>query len=683
MASYGGDSTKWIRLRLIFCGACFFGLLGGILTRAVQLQLYQGDRLGEMARDQYLRSIELEPRRGPIVDAHGKSLAVSVDADSIYVDPKQFEKLSLHDRANLERQLAKSLDLDKDAVHRHVMAGGAFSWLKRRMTPAESQLLRKLPLEKTGVATVREFRRYYPQRDIASHVVGMVGIDNEGLDGIERMQDASLKGSSQEMSSVRDSRGRMLVEEADLPGTLPEGSTVQLTIDSTIQQAVEEALRTAMGKTKALASMAIVMDPRTGAILALANNPTFNPNAPGDMESRRDRIVTDLYEPGSVMKCFVLAGALAEGLFTPQSPVDVSGGVLQIGRRTIHDSHKPHSNIETVTQVLATSSNVGAARIGLRLGGDKIVSTLKQFGFGERTRITLPGEGRGVLQDPKRMGEIGAATTSFGQGMTATPLQVATALSAIANDGFLMRPYIVQKVTTRTGEVLFDQPPETVRQVLTPDIAHQVREMMVAVTTDTGTGKEAAVAGFRVAGKTGTAQKADPHTRTYGGKRFSSFMGFVPAEDPRLAIYVAFDEPQGNVYGGAVAAPVFREIATAGLLQLGVMPSGVDPLQPPKGAKAAAVVTKKKKEPPPVVEETVDEDEDVPDASDDVVASAANGASAVPDLHGLSARSALRVLGEKAFEADLEGSGHVVSQKPEPGRTALRGTRVHVVLGAG
>jgi cell division protein FtsI (penicillin-binding protein 3) len=682
MASYGNDSTKSIRRRLVACGVIFSLLLAVVLGRAAQLQLFQGDRLAEWARDQYVRSIELQPRRGPIVDAHNRSLAASVEAESVYVDPKEFKKLPDGTQLNLERQLAKTLSLEKDTLHRHLTGAGAFAWLKRRISPVETEALRKISLEKTGIKTVREYQRYYPQKQLAAHVIGLVGIDNDGLDGVERVQNEAIKGESVELASVRDAHGKMLLQEAGLSAAIPEGATVQLTIDSTIQQATEDALRQGMARTKAIGSMAVVMDPRTGAILALANAPTFNPNAPGEMDSRRNRAVTDTYEPGSVMKCFVLSGAIADGVVTPQTPIEVTGGRLQIGRKTIRDSHAPHTNMETVTEVLAVSSNVGAARVGLRLGPERVVAWLKSFGFGERTKIALPGEGRGILQDPKHMGDIGTATTSFGQGMTASALQVTTALSALANDGRLMRPFIVRKIVQTDGEVLLDQQPEFLRQAVPPEAAHALAEMMTHVTNKGGTGTQAAIPGFRVAGKTGTAQKADPRTHTYGSKRFASFMGFVPAEDPKLAIYVAFDEPVGDVYGGLVAAPVFREIATAALLQLGVTAAGVDPLQEPAPVKGH--VAPAKKETAPVSDEHYDEDDDLPEASDDVAAAAGTGGAVVPDLRGLSAREALKTLFEHQFEADLEsGSGRVVSQRPEPGRAVMHGTKVHVVLEAG
>jgi len=396
-------------------------------------------------------------------------------------------------------------------------------------------------------------------------------------------------------------------------------------------------------------------------VLALANAPDFNPNAPSALNERRNRAVTDLYEPGSTIKVFVLGGAIEDGLAKPDMWVHVSGGELPLGKKTIRDSHKPDRDDLTLTEVMATSSNVGTARIGLRMGPEKVVSWLRAFGFGERTGLGLPGEGKGVLQDPRRMGEIATATTSFGQGMSATPLQVAAALAAVANGGVLMRPYVVRRVEEADGTVVVDAKPEQVRRVLSPRAVKDVTDMMVAVTEKGGTGTLAAIPGLRVAGKTGTAQKARANGRGYGDKRYSSFMGFAPAEEARVAIYVAFDEPQGDVYGGVVAAPVFREVAVEALRHLGVV---LPPPPPDKEAERALAAKSKEKDkaakklpPAPRFDEGF-VDEGVPDDSLDVTSKdrvLAKGQTYVPDLSGLSARAVLRLLGERGLEPEFAG----------------------------
>jgi cell division protein FtsI (penicillin-binding protein 3) len=681
MAGFDPHTSTRIRRRLILCGTVFVTLLVGVLARAVHLQLTLGDRLKTRAVNQYIRDVELTPRRGAIVDRQGHALATSVEADSVFVVPKVVRETKGLNVAAMESSLAKVLHLEPELVHRRMTAPGSFQWLKRRISPQESVALKSLHLDKSGIQTVREFRRFYPGKRLAAHVVGTVGVDEDGLEGIEKQEDELLSGDSHAVRSVRDVKGNLLAEEGDLSQSSLSGARVELTIDSTIQQATEQALNQEMAVSQAIGGMVVVMDPRTGAVLALASAPGFNPNAPGDVANRRDRPVSDSYEPGSVMKCFLLAGAIADRLVTPETMVDVTGGQLHIGKKTIHDSHKPEHDRETVAEVLAHSSNVGAGRIGLLMGAERLTGWFRSFGFGERTGLGLPGEAHGVVANPERMGEIATATTAFGQGMTASGVQIAAALSALANDGRLMRPYVVQRVVQPDGHTLVDHKAEMVRQVVSPEVAHTVAKMMVGVVEKGGTGVKAAIPGVEVAGKTGTAQKADAITHAYGGKRFSSFMGFAPAQDPRVAIYVAFDEPQGEKYGGDVAAPVFKSIMTAALLELGVAPSAPSPAPAAtnhKAVKSAAPVE-------PQTEELDDGFEDTtPDSGDDEPPTEGSvQASVVPDLKGCSARSSLRLLHDRSLDAVLEGFGRVVAQRPEPGKHVPPGTRVRVSLGAG
>jgi len=664
-------AARSIRRRLALCGALFLLPPAAILARAVQLQVQQGDRLAGMARDQYLRELELTPRRGLVTDAHGAPLAASAEADSVFVDPSAAKDLPVE-------RLAKALHLDAGFVRRRASGKGSFAWLKRRVSPGEAEAVRGLRLE--GVGNVKEFRRFYPQRELASHVVGFVGIDNDGLEGAERAWDHALRGSLLEVRAIRDARGAQLLQEPGVPSAALSGATVELSIDSAIQHAAEQALARGVAKANARAGMIVVMDPHTGAVLALANHPTYNPNAPGsDLDSRRNRAVNDTYEPGSTVKVFTMAGALADGAVRPDTRVEVGDGKLPIGRRTIRDSHRPPAPELTATEVLSLSSNVGAARIGLRLGPARLSAWLRAFGFAERTGVGLPGEPRGQLQDPERMKDIGTATTAFGQGMSATPLQVTTALCAVANGGRLLRPYVVQRVVQADGTPLLERKPEVVREVIAPATARTLAGMMVAVTRKGGTGTLAALPGFDVAGKTGTAQKPDPLTRGYSAdRRFSSFMGFAPAQRPRVAVFVGLDEPKGDVYGGLVAAPVFREVAAEALRQLGVEPDGVG-----VGALDVAIAQKRleraasdaaRPSDPLVAEDELGDEGELPPAGDGAI---------VPDLTGLSMRAAMRLLHERGLEADPSGTGRALSQEPKAGRTVARGTKVRVVLNEG
>jgi cell division protein FtsI (penicillin-binding protein 3) len=692
------QTSRRIRTRLLGCGVFFSLLLCVVLARAVHWQLTKGRDLTARARRQYVREKEIQPRRGDVVDRNGAPLATSVEEEWAYIAPDEIRRAREESEATKNRkakpfvfpeeEIARVLDVDPDDVH--ALATGTSRQLlkKKELTSVESARLHALKLENRGLDIETRFRRFYPNTRLASHVLGVIDIDGRGVEGIEKSQDELLSGDAHAVRTFRDIRGTMLQEGSEGPQAPPTGAQVQLTIDSAIQDAAEKALLQQMATSKALAAEAIVMDPYTGAILALANVPDFNPNKPGDPAGRKDRAVNDSNEPGSVMKCFVVAGALTEKLITPEKIIDVTGGELRIGRRVIHDDdqHSPdHSNFETVREVIAKSSNVGAARIGLLLGPRRLTSWYKAFGFGERTNIELPAEAHGVLQDPSRMGEIGTATSAFGQGMTASGVQVVTALSAIANGGTLMRPYIVQKVTLADGDVAVDRKPEAIRRVLSPEVARTVTDIMIGVTRPKATGPKAAIEGIEVAGKTGTAQIVDPATRKYGKKHFASFMGFAPADNPRVAIYVAFDSPEKDTYGGEVAAPAFKAIAMNALFRL-----GVDKIAP--GAAQVAPKTPAGKHPatvPPIAvsrteTESLDEDTDalsLDSGDDDALASVAAGSTIVPDLHGCSARSGLRLLHDRSLEVELEGAGRVLTQRPEAGRQVPRGTRVHLTLG--
>ena len=681
MPAEDASRTRWIRVRMSLCAAGFFLLFALVMARAVQLEVVQGNRLGDLARDQYLRELALQPRRGPIFDSRGRPLAISVETDSLFLDPKTARQPAKSAKdapplnARAVARLGKALGLPLAPLRRKLALESSFVWLERRVTTSEARAALALHLK--GVGVVKEYRRYYPQKELAAHVLGTVGIDGRGLEGVERAQDVALKGSTEEVESLRDVRGNVLFEQPGIPSGALQGASVQLTIDSTLQHVAEASLAGEVAKTRAKAGMAVVMDPQTGAVLALANVPTFNPNAPGrSLAARRDRAVTDEYEPGSVMKCFLMAGAITDRVITPATLVDVTGGVLELGRRHIHDAHKPDADAISATEVLATSSNVGASRIGLKLGPERLVAWYRAFGFGGRTDVGLPGEARGVLQNPEKMGDVATATTSFGQGMSASPMQLATALSALANGGTLMRPYVVAKVTRADGEVLIDRKPEAVRRVVSRQVARTVVEMMEAVVRPGGTGTRAAMPGFTVAGKTGTAQKADALTHRYGDKRFASFMGVVPAEAPKVAIYVALDEPETDVYGGSVAAPVFRDIALAALRELGVRPAGApDALALAVQAQGAAKkLAKDEVEGAALDPESEDDTPDAPAGVRSLV---------VPDVKGLSARAVLRALGERSLEAQLSGSGVATKQRPPAGRSVAPGTRVSVVLGSG
>jgi len=651
-------AARWIAIRVGAVAAALALGFVAVAVRAVQLQVLQGDRLGSLARDQYLRELTLKPRRGAITDRNGAVLAGNAEADSVFVDPRD---LPSPGRARELARLAKALALDAKVLEKRVARGGRFAWVKRRVSPAEADQVRALKVP--GVGFVKETRRWYPRRELAGQVLGLVGDDGEGLEGVERAWDDALQGASMRVPSLRDARGLHLLGEAPAPEHVLEGARVELTLDQGLQLVAERALAQAVQQARAASGMAVAVDPATGEILALANAPLFNPNAPR-REEMRNRAVLDTFEPGSTMKAFVLARALEEGTLRPTDSLFCENGAWSVGGHVVHD----HKGLGWVgpAKVMAASSNICAAKVGTRLGRERLQHAFLAFGYGERTLIGIPGEPRGQVPHPRA--EISVATMSFGQGMTATGLQITQAMAAIANRGILMKPWLVRRVVDpANGQVLSEAVPTPVRRAVSPETAAQVGRWLEGVVSDPdGTGKRARLAGWRVAGKTGTAQKADPVSGGYSADRhFSSFVGFAPAEAPRVVIGVFVDEPKGEIYGGEVAAPVFREIAAHAL-----QATGVPPTEP-------AVAAAPPPEPPP------EPDEGAAIAAVEVAprrpAHGTNGV-AVPLVQGLSARAALRVLEAADLAGDVRGSGRVTAQAPRAGQPVERGTRVRLTL---
>lgn len=662
------DGTRWVRARAILLGVLLGAGLLVVLGRAFHLQVLEQAWLAGMAREQYLRTAELAPRRGEILDRHGVRLASSVEVDSIFLDPKFLGATPEEIRGNVAA-VARAAELGPKAtrrlIERALEPGTRFVWVKRKASPATVQAVEALGLGR-GVSTVREPRRFYPQKELAAQILGFVGADGRGLEGLERALDDQLRGQGAALPALRDARGRRLLPELTVPVEARTGRDVELTLDRNLQYLAEKALSRAMERSRAAAGSAIVLDSHTGEILALAHAPTFNPNVvpgPSHRGAVRPRAVTDAFEPGSTMKVFLLAAALEQGKIQPRQSFDCENGRWRVGRHTIHD-HRGHKWL-TPGEVLQVSSNVCSGKIGLLLGADGLADAYRSFGFGTRTGIELPGEAAGVVAPTPS--EISIVTASFGQGpVTASPLQIAAALAAVANGGELLRPWIVRRVTDPDGRVVHEGGREVVRRVIAPSTAAKVTEWMELVVSEGGTAQQAAIPGYRVAGKTGTAQKVDPARGGYGRGRIASFGGFVPAQDPRFVILVVIDEPQGSAYGGVVAAPAFREIAEGALKAWGIPPT--EPIERREKPKVAAKEARRQAAEGPI---TVAE-------ADAEVASA--GQVRVPSVEGLFARAAVRTLSEALLEADVVGSGRVVRQEPPAGSVVDRGSRVAVVL---
>ncbi len=652
--------NKWMRLRVFVMGAVFIVLLVAVAARAFHLQVHQQVMLKGMAQDQYVRQVEIPARRGDIFDRRGVPLAQSVDVDSIWLDPSM-----LPDQKLAARALGKALNLDQAELASRLVKARRFAWIKRQVTRAEVARVSALALP--GIGFTKEPRRFYPQRELGAHVIGLVGTDGHGLDGLELAFEAELSGDASTQRGFRDARGRKLLTQGvdELAGR--QGAAVTLTLDRHLQYVAEKALTRAVEDAKAPAGTVVVLDPKSGAILALANYPRFNPNSPATAQKNalRNRAATDAFEPGSTFKAFVVAAALEEKLLTESTRFNCEKGAWKIGKHVINDTH-PHDSLD-VQAILQVSSNIGAAKIGAALGRDRLVAYYAKFGFGERLGLGLPGEGKGAVPFPRA--EVSLATQSFGQGLTATAVQLAAAYGALGNGGMLMKPYLVQKVVDPDGVVLIDNQPTEVRRVVSAANARRVSAMLESVVEKEGTAPRARMDEYRVAGKTGTAQKVDPVARGYSDKRIASFIGMVPAENPRLIILVVIDEPKTDVYGGVVAAPAFKEIATAAMPYLSVKASR--PPNPLKPSKAAVVPP----EPLQVAKATLNpvvaaiEELDAPD-----------GAVRVPNLAGRPGREAVALLLAVALEPRLAGSGRVSAQQPAAGSLVERGTRVTLEL---
>jgi cell division protein FtsI (penicillin-binding protein 3) len=657
----------WQRARVLLLTAMVVAGAGTVLVRAWHLQIYQGDELRGLAEEQYLRQISLKPRRGTIYDRNGAELAVSVEADSVWANPRAMRKAGL-DMGQVAIELASALGLEPGAVTRRLDKDRYFSWIARRVLPKQAAAVRALHIP--GVSLVAETRRYYPNRELASHLLGYVDVDGIGIDGLEMQLNEQLHGSSASVPAILDGRRSVVFSDHLLDDRAARGDDVYLTIDKTIQYHAERELALAVSTYEAKAGSVVVLDPRTGELLALANFPTFNPNDPSAFSesSRRNRAVTDRFEPGSTTKVFTVAGALSSGAIRTDQQIDCQGP-LRVGDHVIHDT-KPWEWLRPA-QVLAYSSNIGAAKIGMALGREGLFRTLRRFGFGEPTGLNLPGETGGILRHYRRWYEMDAASISFGQGMSVTTAQLAVAMGAIANRGTLMKPMLVRRIAAADGQKVDESAPEARRRAVPAAIAALVTEMMTGVTEENGTAHLAALEGFSVAGKTGTAQKAD---YVHGGytkdQWIASFVGFVPARNPRLVIAVVLDEPLIAHQGGMVAAPVFRRVAQTALRHIGLSARG----------EATALAERLSPRAPSAAEPRAGTRAPAQSAPGAERAKATSDKTRVPNLVGLSARAAFVTLRRAGLWGRLEGTGLTAWQEPEPDTSVTPGTEVQVVL---
>jgi cell division protein FtsI (penicillin-binding protein 3) len=629
--------TQALRARVLILTAILAVAFTGVTCRLAWLMIVKHGDLAQMAERQYSRTVVLQATRGPIVDRHGAALATSTPGESLFVQPRL-----LGDPVRAAARLAPVIDVSERELHAAFTSSRPFVWVKRKMPPTEAARVRQLG--EPGLGFLDEPLRLYPNRELAAQVLGFEGMEG-GLEGVERAWNATLAGTPGKAIVGRDALGREVVTQHVLAPSAP-GRGVMLTIDKTIQYLAEREIDAAYRRTSAKAAMAVVMDPRTGDILALAIRPTFNPNAflDASKEVWRNRAVTDPFEPGSTFKVILAAAALEEGVVRPDDAIYAENGQLTIAKTVIRDWKK--FGWLTFSEVLQNSSNVGSMKVGLALGGDRYYKYMTAFGFGIPTGVGLAGESRGLLRDPQRWSLLSLPTMSIGQEVSVTALQMVAAFGAVANGGTLMQPRLVKAEFDTSGLETRRFEPKAVRQVISPETARTLGRMLTRV-VDEGTGHLAAVPGYEVGGKTGTAQKLDPHTRRYSrAPGVLSFAGFVPVDDPRLVMLVMLDEPKNEKWGSEAAAPIFSAIAAPVLRYLEVAPSDDMPIQIVTGTSGPASGGGRVR-----------------------MASMATEAAAglMPDLHGTALRQALAVLTPRGVRVEIEGRGRVVHQTPAAG----------------
>lgn len=627
------------KFRLAVAGVFFLLIFLTIALRAVQLQIFEGEKLKQLGERQHLKEWIVVPRRGTILDRSGEPLALSLDGQSVYARPHRIK-----DRQAVGRSLAQALSLDAAEVMQKLAGDKPFVWIKRQVAPKQAELIQALNLE--GVGIYDEPNRYYPQGQLAGQAIGFVGRDSQGLEGVEMRYDNYLRGESGSSLVERDALGRRVLVQGVEELQIPPGSDLQLTLDTSIQHLAERELEASVTKYRAKAGIAVVVEPFTGEVLALANYPLFNPNnfSRQSSDQRRNRSVTDSFEPGSTFKTILAAAALEEGVVGKEDLFYCEYGKYPFAGKIIHDTHE--YGWLPFAKIIQYSSNIGVTKVAEKLGKDRYYKTIEKFGFGQATGVDLPGEAAGAVRPAAKWASIDIATHAFGQGISVTPIQLVMAYGAVANGGFLMRPFIVRRAMGPDGRVLWENQPHVVRRVISENTARVLTSILKGVVDEGGTGVMASVEGFEVAGKTGTAQKPDPARGGYSRKRIGSFIGFVPADVPRLVMLVIVDEPEGSVYGGTVAAPAFRNIAAVSLQRLAIMPDKAQAQSLPALQLASATRVERK------VDRAIARDDGGPE---------------VPDFIGLSLREAIEKARTLKIKVEMRGNGYVVKQSPAGG----------------
>lgn len=620
---------------LFFVFTVIFCVLWG---RIFWVQFVNGAELAEKATQNRTRDVAVEAKRGVIYDRNGHEMAISISVDSVYANPAEVVKSKKE--VETSQKLAAVLGLDADQLLKTLTADSSYEWIKRQITPEQAQQIKNFKL--TGIYLTPENRRFYPKGTMASHVLGICGTDNTGLEGIDYYYNDLVGGTDGRIMIERDAAGRDIPEATHQFIPPVDGSNLLLSLDETIQRSVERELDKIVSTQQPKGAAAIVMDPKTGEILAMASRPTFDPNNydASPASNRRNFAINDAYEPGSTMKTVTAAMALEENLVNRNTMFYCSGSV-KVGKQTIAClDHKAHGS-QTFAQIFENSCNVGFVRVGLELGMDKYYQYLNAFGFGKATGIDLPGEAAGILVPRSSARQIDLATMAFGQANAVTPIQLTSAVAAIANGGKFMQPHLLKQVLNGEGQVIKSIEPTVVKQVISEDAAKELCDILEGEVTD-GTGKNAYIEGYNVGGKTGTAQKIAPGGGYLSDEYVASFIGVAPCDDPHIVCLVVVDAPQGwPHFGGTVAAPAAREIINDSLRYMGV------PLRNKETAKTGSEQAQ----------------------------------SVVPDVINLSRADAYAELSGRGFKVQVnDGGGVVWQQVPQAGSKLAKGSQVSISL---
>lgn len=556
-------SVKWIKIRILCVSGGLLLLLGLILFRSYQLHILGNARVHDLAARQYKAYLHHYPKRGTIYDRNGRELAVDIPVVSIGVHPRQIEE-----GEGVASKLGPVLDREAPDLLSKIKSGKKFEWIARRVSVETGEKISALKLN--GVVVIPESRRFYPNKELGGHLLGAVGYDAKPLGGLELTLNSFLISTPSQLFAEKDARGRVYtsVENAE------SFHDVTLTLDVNLQYMAERHLWENAQKYHVKSGFAIVLDPETGAILAMANYPPFNPNVYWNHppEEWKNHALVDSFEPGSTFKTVLAAAALESGKVKPTDRFDCENGEFKVGKRIVHD-HDPYG-VLTFHEILQKSSNIGMAKIAFKIGKEPFYETIKKLGFGEPIELGFPGEASGRVPDVSGWSDLELSNIAFGQGISMNGLQLARAYAVFANKGRMPIPHFVSKVVNSKGVTIFEKTAALSGSVFKESTIEEVTRLLELVTTNEGSGKLAQLDGYRVAGKTGTAQKVDPDTKSYkDGEYVSSFIGYVPANDPEFVIYVAYDSPKPQYYGGVVAAPVFREIARGALALKGIPPA--------------------------------------------------------------------------------------------------------------